>query len=89
LIEKNDKFAEIIIKIIMKTKLVSLLVLAIGLFAASCEKNWTCECITTNNGNQIGSGTTTIESMKRSDAKVECDKGDGSLGSYTTDCSLK
>jgi hypothetical protein len=73
----------------MKTKWISLLVVAIGMFTVSCEKNWTCECITTNSGNQVASGTTTLENMKKSDAKVECDKGDGSIGSLSTDCSLK
>jgi hypothetical protein len=73
----------------MKTKWLGLVVIAVGMFATSCQKNWTCECITTNNGSQVGSGTTTIENMTKGDAKVECDKGDGSLGSLSTDCSLK
>jgi hypothetical protein len=61
-------------------------VLLFGAFAlltlASCKKDWTCTC--------TNSGSVTITDMTKSDAKVECDKGDIVVGGTTlNDCELQ
>ncbi len=52
---------------------------------ASCKKDWTCEC-TSSAG---GSSSTTIADKTKSDAKADCDGGDGSALGITVDCELK
>ena len=66
-------------------------VLSVSLFAvlgvvalSSCKKDHSCTC--TVNG---GSATTyTIENSTKSDAKVECDSGDGSIIGIVVECEL-
>lgn len=52
---------------------------------SSCKKDWTCAC-TFSNG---GSSSTTIVDKTKSDAKAECNSGDGSVLGVTIDCELK
>lgn len=68
---------------------------AIALFAiatTSCKKNYTCECVSTSNGTQIGTTSFDIKD-KKSNAETECNKGDSEVtaGGVTakTDCEIK
>ena len=51
-------------------------VILFGAFAlltlASCKKDWTCTCTSS-----VGSSSTTIQDMTKSDAKADCNGGDG------------
>lgn len=64
-------------------------VILFGAFAlltlASCKKDWTYTC-TSSVG---GSSSTTITDMTKSDAKAECDGGDGSALGITVDCEIQ
>jgi hypothetical protein len=65
--------------------------IVVGVFAifgvialSSCKKDRTCTC--TING---GSATSyTIEGKTRSEAKTECDSGDGQILGIVVECSL-
>lgn len=68
--------------------------LALGM--TSCKKDWTCECIETINDNgttTTSTTTTTLERLKPSEARTECDKGDLSNSStnysYVKECEVK
>ncbi len=62
----------------------------LGAFAiltlASCKKDWTCTCTSTP-GN--GKTSRTIQDMTKSDAKADCNGGDGSVLEVTVDCELQ
>ncbi len=64
-------------------------VILFGAFAlltlASCKKDWTCTC-TSSIG---GSSSTTITDMTKSDAKADCNAGDGSAAGITVDCEIQ
>ncbi len=68
------------------------LVVAVAFFGlASCKKDYTCNCVTTDtsDGSQITSSSETITDHK-SDAEAKCDEGDqtnNALG-YKTECEL-
>ena len=64
-------------------KYIGLGVFALILFT-SCKKDWTCTC--TSNGNFA---SYIIEDQTKSDAKAECDSGDGSAAGITVDCELQ
>jgi hypothetical protein len=72
----------------IKKKLMKKVIL-FGAFAlltlASCKKDWTCTC-TSSVG---GSSSTTIQDMTKSDAKADCDGGDGSALGITVDCEIQ
>lgn len=55
---------------------------------SSCSKDWTCKCVTSEGGVQIGTSSTTITD-KKNDAKAACDEGDGTLATYTVDCEIQ
>ena len=65
-------------------KYIGLGVFALILFT-SCKKDWTCTC-TSSIG---GSSSYIIEDQTKSDAKAECDSGDGSAAGITVDCELQ
>lgn len=57
---------------------------------ASCKKDRTCECVTTNSADATVNikQTTTINGTK-SDAEAACNEGDVSVGTLSTACELK
>lgn len=63
-------------------------VILFGAFAlltlASCKKDWTCTCTSS-----VGSSSTTIQDMTKSDAKADCNGGDGVILGTTVDCEIQ
>ena len=63
-------------------------VILFGAFAlltlASCKKDWTCTCTV---GNESYSDI--IQYKTKSDAKAECDSGDGYLLGVPVECELQ
>ncbi len=67
----------------------TLAIAALALFAfASCKKDYTCECVTTNNGEQVGTSSSTFNAKKK-DAESSCDGLEASSGTLKTTCNLK
>ena len=50
----------------------------------SCTKEYTCTCTVDGALPTVG----TVEAKNKSQAKSECDKGDGSIFGVTLDCEL-
>lgn len=65
-------------------KKLMILAAVFGFGLASCKKDYTCRC-TSEDG--AYSSTETITET-RSDARAECDEGDGTVGNYSVDCEL-
>lgn len=63
----------------------------LGAFAlialASCKKDYTCKCTTTN-GSSTASASTTITDTKK-DAEAACNEGDATYGSASVDCEIQ
>ncbi len=54
---------------------------------ASCKKDYTCNCTTTNDGVQQASSSYTITDHL-SDAEAKCNEGDSQVGGVKTECDL-
>lgn len=55
---------------------------------SSCVKDYTCKCTATDANGNMSSSSSTING-KKSDVKVTCDEGDGSLLGITVDCEIQ
>lgn len=61
---------------------------AAGMFVlASCKKDYTCECTSTN-GSTSTSVSTTINDTKKN-AEQECEAQNESAGTYSKTCKIK
>lgn len=61
---------------------------AAGLFVlASCKKDYTCECTSTNGG-ATATASTTINDTKKN-AEQECEAQNESAGTYTKTCKIQ
>ena len=80
-------------KIKMKKLVIAIAALGLIAFASSCSKDYTCECVSYQDGVQYASGSQTKEYDSKSDAESDCDEGDSKteiLGvTYETKCELK
>ncbi len=66
-------------------------IIFLGAFAllalASCKKDYTCKCTSTDGSNTYTSSSTITD--HRSDAKAECDAKDTSAGTASINCEIE
>lgn len=55
---------------------------------ASCSKDYSCKCTTTDGGTQVGSTTSTITGKKK-DAEAACNAGDATVGTLSVNCEIQ
>lgn len=75
---------------IMKTHIL-LVGLALGAFTfTSCDKDWTCECITTDaDGNEISRDSYKIEDQTADEAKASCEENSGGIAGVNRECNIE
>lgn len=74
----------------MKKLLFVFAIAAVGSLA-SCKKDYTCECTTTDSSGAFETVTTEydINDAKKSDAEDACDGRNSSVGTLSTTCELQ
>jgi hypothetical protein len=55
---------------------------------ASCAKDYSCKCTTTDSGVAVGSTTSTVTGKKK-DAEAACNAGDASVGTLSVNCEIQ
>ncbi len=68
-----------------------ILVAAVGMLAlASCKKDYTCECTTTDSSGFFDDVSTSVTiNATKSDAETTCSGSEVTAGTLTTKCELK